>query len=328
MDVLCCSNIWDADCVLTAREECLTSCPDCTALPTATPTVVPTPGGDCCTAHDGASCDDTACRTCVCDRDSACCTLSWDQTCLDQARLECAVECPCETTGDCCAAHGGVGCDDAECKNCVCGIDAACCTVDLGWDTDCVSEANAECAASCICEVAGSCCEAHPDTVGCDDRGCQACVCTLDPNCCTEGWDDTCAEEAAIDCHERCAGCGLSNCCGIHGDPGCDADACETCVCDQDDFCCDPENGEWDGNCVDFAFGACASTCQCEGPSACPADCDGGDSVQINELISCVNIALGNSPLSNCPACDVDGGGDVAINELIAAVNASLNGCP
>ena len=49
--------------------------------------------------------------------------------------------------------------------------------------------------------------------------------------------------------------------------------------------------------------------------------------VAINELISCVNIALGNSDLSTCTACDVNGDGMVAINELITAVNAALCGC-
>jgi hypothetical protein len=327
-DPLCCNRLWDADCVLEAREECASVCP-CAPLPTATPTVVPTPGGDCCTPHDGPSCDETACRECVCDAelDPACCTGLWDDRCVEEATLDCALACSCEAPGNCCEPHGGVGCEDATCKSCVCDRDPACCTIDLGWDADCVSEAMVECAASCTCEVAGSCCEAHEETVGCDDNLCQVCVCALDEACCEVGWDGRCVEVAATDCHERCAGC-EAGCCDIHPQPGCVDEACETCVCDQDDFCCNPETGEWDGSCVDFAFGACASTCQCETPSACPGDCDNSDSVQINELISCVNIALGNAPLSNCPACDPDGGGSVAINELIAAVNASLTGCP
>jgi Ca2+-binding EF-hand superfamily protein len=40
-----------------------------------------------------------------------------------------------------------------------------------------------------------------------------------------------------------------------------------------------------------------------------------------------VNIALGNAPVSSCPAFDRNGDGEVSINELIAAVNAALNGC-
>ena len=50
---------------------------------------------------------------------------------------------------------------------------------------------------------------------------------------------------------------------------------------------------------------------------ACPGDCNDDDMVAINELITCVNIALDNSPVSVCPACDVNGDGTVTINELI-----------
>lgn len=59
----------------------------------------------------------------------------------------------------------------------------------------------------------------------------------------------------------------------------------------------------------------------------CPGDCDGGDEVGISELITCVNISLGNAELSTCTACDPNGDDSVAINELILAVNASLCGC-
>jgi len=59
----------------------------------------------------------------------------------------------------------------------------------------------------------------------------------------------------------------------------------------------------------------------------CAGDCSGDSEVAINEIIGCVNIALG-APVSNCAPCDVDGDGNVAINELIQAVNSALNGCP
>src|SRR5262245_48484659 len=59
----------------------------------------------------------------------------------------------------------------------------------------------------------------------------------------------------------------------------------------------------------------------------CVGDCSGDGTVAINELISGVNIALGNNPLSSCPAFDVNQSGMVEINELISAVNNALNGC-
>ena len=304
-----------------AGVECAEAC-GCAPPPTDTPAPTPTPGGDCCTAHAGASCDDTACRTCVCGRDNDCCESVWDQTCTEEARVECALECSCPTVGSCCEAHGGIGCDDVVCKDCVCDLDPACCTDGLGWDADCVSRANIECAVSCTCEPAGSCCVEHFDTLGCDDRRCQDCVCAFDAPCCTEGWDSRCAEVAGSDCSERCTGC--VNCCDVSDSPGCSEDSCESCVCALDNFCCDEG---WDGGCVDRAFENCGSLCTCTGTSACAGDCDGNDEVAVNELIKAVNIALGNDPVSECPAVDTVADGEVAVNELIQAVNSALNTC-
>jgi hypothetical protein len=211
---------------------------------------MPTPGGECCTDHGGPGCDDSTCQACVCDVDDACCNNVWDADCVSEARVECALACPCATEGDCCAAHDGIGCEDAECKNCVCGLDAACCTDGQGWDADCVDEATVECAASCTCEVAGSCCEDHIDTVGCDDRPCQACVCDADPPCCTDGWDPQCADEAATNCSERCTASNCkASCCETHDQPGCVDATCQTCVCNEDDFCCSDNGGVWDQGC-------------------------------------------------------------------------------
>jgi hypothetical protein len=61
--------------------------------------------------------------------------------------------------------------------------------------------------------------------------------------------------------------------------------------------------------------------------STCTGDCDGSGTVAINELILCVNVALGSSQLSTCEACDANGDGMVSINELIGAVNNALQGC-
>jgi len=60
----------------------------------------------------------------------------------------------------------------------------------------------------------------------------------------------------------------------------------------------------------------------------CAGDCDGGNTVDISELITCVNIALGSADLATCTACDPDGNGSVDISELVSAVNAALDACP
>lgn len=60
----------------------------------------------------------------------------------------------------------------------------------------------------------------------------------------------------------------------------------------------------------------------------CVGDCDGGNSVAINELVTGVNIALGSGDLSTCPSFDANDSGSVEINELVTAVNNALGSCP
>jgi len=63
-------------------------------------------------------------------------------------------------------------------------------------------------------------------------------------------------------------------------------------------------------------------------PPVCRGDCNDDRSVNVGELISAVNIALGNASIDTCRAIDADGNQMVAINELIAAVGNALNDCP
>lgn len=57
------------------------------------------------------------------------------------------------------------------------------------------------------------------------------------------------------------------------------------------------------------------------------ADCDGDGSVRIGDLITGINIALGQEELSACSAVDRGGDGMVTIADLIAAIGDALNGC-
>jgi hypothetical protein len=78
--------------------------------------------------------------------------------------------------------------------------------------------------------------------------------------------------------------------------------------------------------------GACGGAAPTETPTStpvvgprCVGDCNGDGSVAINELITAVNIALGNSPPSICPAlCSEDG---LDISCLIRMVLSALDGC-
>jgi hypothetical protein len=53
-------------------------------------------------------------------------------------------------------------------------------------------------------------------------------------------------------------------------------------------------------------------------------DCNGDGRVTINELITMVNIALGNSALSACTAGDANGDGAITVDDLIRGVNTVL----
>jgi cysteine-rich repeat protein len=61
--------------------------------------------------------------------------------------------------------------------------------------------------------------------------------------------------------------------------------------------------------------------------SVCGGDCNENGQVTVNELVTAVNIALGTSPVADCPAADGDSSGSVEINELVTAVNHALSGC-
>ncbi len=60
----------------------------------------------------------------------------------------------------------------------------------------------------------------------------------------------------------------------------------------------------------------------------CNGDCDGSGNVTVSELITSVNIALGNTGLSTCVAGDADRSGEITISEIVQAVDFALNGCP
>lgn len=61
--------------------------------------------------------------------------------------------------------------------------------------------------------------------------------------------------------------------------------------------------------------------------AACVGDCDGDGFVTVDEIVRMVNIALGQQPLSVCPAADGNGDGQVTVDEIVRAVNNALNGC-
>jgi len=61
---------------------------------------------------------------------------------------------------------------------------------------------------------------------------------------------------------------------------------------------------------------------------ACVGDCTGDGSVTVNELLTMVNIALGNAHVGTCMTGDANHDMQITIDEILTAVNNALNGCP
>jgi len=64
-----------------------------------------------------------------------------------------------------------------------------------------------------------------------------------------------------------------------------------------------------------------------ESAGGCTGDCDGSNTVSVDELVKGVNIALGNAAVGTCSPFDKDHNGRVTVEELVTGVNNALNGC-
>jgi hypothetical protein len=62
-------------------------------------------------------------------------------------------------------------------------------------------------------------------------------------------------------------------------------------------------------------------------PTSCVGDCNHSGTVTVDEILTLVNIALGEALPSSCVAGDVNHDDQVTIDEILTAVNNALNGC-
>lgn len=159
-------------------------------------------------------------------------------------------------TGDCCSANGTPGCSTASVQTCVCDVDAFCC--ERQWDAMCASVAQSACGA-CGGGPDQDCCTAQ-DTPGCTDSAIEACVCAQDAWCCSNKWDSVCVGKVGSTlCAPACnPGNTKGPCCEDNGTPGCEISGVETCVCNEDPFCC---SDEWDDVCVGLIATHGCGTC-------------------------------------------------------------------
>jgi hypothetical protein len=70
-------------------------------------------------------------------------------------------------------------------------------------------------------------------------------------------------------------------------------------------------------------------------PALFPYCCGAGEhfaprfdgTVTVNELLTMVNIALGNALVSACSVADATGNGQITVDEILRAVGRALNRC-
>jgi len=60
----------------------------------------------------------------------------------------------------------------------------------------------------------------------------------------------------------------------------------------------------------------------------CVGNCHGSGTVTVDDIITMVNIALGNADISACSAGEADSDRQITLDEILKAVNNALNGCP
>lgn len=64
-----------------------------------------------------------------------------------------------------------------------------------------------------------------------------------------------------------------------------------------------------------------------KGAPPCTGDCNGDPEVTVDEILTMVNIALGNGQVSDCRAGDANHDNQITVDEILTAVNNALNGC-
>lgn len=221
----------------------------------------------------------------------------------------------CPGAGDCCAAHGGLGCGDFDCCDWVCFIDDFCCKVE--WNEDCASYASLFCPEICEPTVgcgSGDCCS--EGTQGCDDAECCEAVCNADVTCCLGAWGTECTQLA----HEQCTVCPEpavcpqpGACCESHlGSGGCERAACCETVCQIDPTCC---TGGWGFSCARAARENCLNVCDCDQFGDFDGDLD-HDLADLADFLACFNGSNGGDVSLACACADYDGDGDADLTDF------------
>jgi hypothetical protein len=114
--------------------------------------------------------------------------------------------------------------------------------------------------------------------LGAQCGACAIAVCTGDPFCCTDTWDQTCVDEVPDACQKACDTCSQS---GMGGHDRCTVGgplmaSCSPCVaslCQAVPDCC---MTQWTQNCIDQIPAYCSPVYLCSGQCKTVAQCTGG----------------------------------------------------
>ena len=266
-------------------------------------------------------------------------------SCEDQCD-QCMTSCVCQPDGDCAGTPLPTtqGCDDGN--PCTTGdhCNGAGSCVGGGYaptTTQCTYYLN-PCATNPHCDGAGGCVAGGTKNVGdpCTYWGSGLCGTGTCQNyqsfglfCVIPCWD----EDACHQCDPNTGDCTLNVCSFMPCSTGqCDSET-GGCIpgneggdCDDYDVCTSNDRCH-DGECAGTAGGTPGPTSTptaTPGVSGCMGDCNGDGVVTVDEIITGVDIALGNVDLSDCDVMDDNGDDVVTVDEILTAVNNALNGCP
>jgi hypothetical protein len=286
----CCDVAWDLACVELAVQLC-DRCGDPYS-------------GSCYTAHGTPNCADAACCKAVCAVDPFCCDKVWDASCADRAGTVCPdpVEGCGESPRSCwVASFWSTGCSDPACCRNVCEVDVFCCEV--RWDAVCARQADLYCMPDFPSQVGRDGCLSVHASPGCAQRECSNAVCSTDPTCCTEDWDQRCVVLAGALCPAPYSCPALGRCDAAHENPGCDDVACCNGVCNADPTCCD---AAWDADCATIARAICETPAGLPWNCPCIGDCFSEHDNPGCEDGSCCNIVCQLKPSCCTEAWDAE----------------------
>jgi hypothetical protein len=249
------------------------------------------------------------------------------------------VNCPkpaglCPSSGPCCVAHGGPGCNDGACCLAVCAIDPFCC--DIAWDSICAGEAVDLCAACqediwyCLNNDSGASVLAGiQSSVNLLIEVLEGCPCDTNPVLeCGQGSgtvfllpgasvlirlvnnlqlpNEALQGTLTVE-NVNPFGCPSPNdCCIAHGNAACEDLECCSRVCLLDPFCCDIG---WDSICLDEAIWAPeCSCCPCGAGNVAenePCGVDFNGDCSLAATLECGDAVCGSS-WAEADAFDID----------------------